>query len=77
MSTDVLERTAPPELEHGPLAHIVLPASGVTEAYILGTPVEALCGHVFVPTRDPKPLPVCPACKEILESLGHNLEGHT
>jgi hypothetical protein len=42
-------------------------AAKVLEARIMGTPVEALCGHVWVPARDPKKLPVCQACKEIYE----------
>ena len=32
-----------------------------------GTPIEALCGHVWVPSRDPRQLPVCQACKDIYE----------
>jgi hypothetical protein len=39
-------------------------AAKVLEARINGTPVEALCGHVWVPARDPKQLPICQACKE-------------
>ena len=39
----------------------------VTEAYILGTPVEALCGHVFTPSKDPKSLPICDTCKDIAD----------
>jgi Protein of unknown function (DUF3039) len=50
------------------VAHIA-PADKITEAYITGTPVEALCGAVFVPSRDPKSLPVCQACKEIFEGF--------
>ena len=42
-------------------------AAKVLEARINGTPVEALCGHVWVPARDPKQLPVCQACKEIYD----------
>jgi hypothetical protein len=36
---------------------------------VTGTPVKALCGKVWVPSRDPKKYPVCPACKEIYEQL--------
>ena len=36
---------------------------------ILGKPVVALCGKVWVPGRDPKRFPVCPACKAIYEGL--------
>jgi hypothetical protein len=55
------------------VAHIVKTDPGesavakVTEARIYGYPVEALCGEVFVPQRDPKKLPMCQACKEIYE----------
>lgn len=42
-------------------------AAKVLEARIYGTPVEALCGHTWVPSRDPKQLPLCEACKSIYE----------
>ena len=41
----------------------------IMEAMVQGTPVRALCGKVWVPSRDPKRFPVCPECKEIFESL--------
>jgi tRNA(Ile2) C34 agmatinyltransferase TiaS len=55
------------------VAHIVKTKRGenaaavVLEARVMGTPVEALCGHVWVPSRDPKQLPVCEECKSIYE----------
>jgi hypothetical protein len=54
-------------------AHIVKTEKGenaaakVLEARIYGTPLEALCGHVWVPSRDPKQLPICEDCKSIYE----------
>ncbi len=42
-------------------------AAKVLEARIYGTPLEALCGHVWVPSRDPKQLPLCEECKSIYE----------
>lgn len=59
------------ETTDGPVAHIVrtLPGEDATAkvlaARIEGTPIEALCGHVWVPSRDPKQLPVCQKCKDI------------
>ena len=41
----------------------------IMEAMVNGTPVRALCGKVWVPSRDPNKFPVCPECKEIYESL--------
>ena len=35
----------------------------------MGTPVVALCGKVWVPSRAPEKFPVCPECKEIWESM--------
>ncbi|MEK7425974.1 MAG: DUF3039 domain-containing protein [Actinomycetota bacterium] len=54
-------------------AHIVKTEPGesaaakVLEARIYGTPLEALCGFVWVPSRDPKQLPLCEDCKSIYE----------
>ena len=45
------------------------------EAMVNGTPVRALCGKVWVPSRDPKRFPVCPECKEIYESIPRGLTG--
>ena len=71
--TDLLEethRSTTDEGDHDRMAHIVVPASAVTEAIITGTPCTALCGKTWVPSRDPKRYPVCPTCKEIAESMG-------
>jgi hypothetical protein len=63
------------QLEHGEpvVAHIVKTKPGedaaakVLEARIYGTPLEALCGHRWVPSRDPSRHPVCSRCKEVYE----------
>ena len=41
----------------------------LTEAMVMGTPVRALCGKVWVPSRAPEKFPVCPECKEAWENL--------
>lgn len=41
----------------------------ITEAMVMGTPVVALCGKVWVPSRDGSKFPVCPTCKEIYDTL--------
>jgi hypothetical protein len=41
----------------------------VTEGYIMGTPVIALCGKVFIPHRDPLKLPICQECHDIINGL--------
>ena len=71
---DVVTRSED-ELQTGePIAaHIVKTGEGdaaakVVEARIYGTPLEALCGVVFVPQRDPSRLPLCAACKDIYDT---------
>jgi hypothetical protein len=44
-------------------------AASVTEGYVMGTPVIALCGKIFVPSRNPERLRVCPICKEVMDSV--------
>ncbi len=67
-------RTGAPEV-----AHIVKSdgdaAARVVEARVYGTPLEALCGAVFVPQRDPRRLPVCAACKDIYDTYRAFNEG--
>lgn len=41
----------------------------ILESAVMGTPVVALCGKVWVPGRDPEKFPICPTCKEIFEGL--------
>ncbi len=68
--TVVDERTQPSldNGDHERFSHYV-PKDKLTEAMVMGTPVVALCGKVWVPSRDPQKFPVCPECKEIWDSL--------
>jgi hypothetical protein len=52
--------------DHDLFAHYV-DKNEATKAMIFGTPVIALCGKVWVPSRDPEKFPVCPECKRIYE----------
>ena len=56
------------EGDHERLSHYADKAK-LMQAMVEGTPVKALCGKVWVPSRDPNRFPVCPECKEIYESL--------
>ncbi|MGH3412491.1 MAG: DUF3039 domain-containing protein [Marmoricola sp.] len=67
--TQVDERTLPTEDgDHERFSHYVAKEK-LTDAMVNGTPVIALCGKVWVPSRDPQRFPVCPECKEIWEQL--------
>ncbi len=72
MSTDVLEDVNTDvkndDNDDEQFAHYAESAS-VTEGYIMGTPVIAICGKVFVPSKNPERLRVCPICKEIMDAL--------
>jgi hypothetical protein len=54
--------------DHERFAHFVKKEK-IVESAVLGTPVVALCGKVWTPSRDPQKFPVCPECKEIYESM--------
>lgn len=54
--------------DHERFAHYVR-KDKVVESAVMGSAVVALCGKVWVPSRDPQRFPVCPECKEIFESL--------
>ncbi|MEN9970972.1 MAG: hypothetical protein RJA75_181 [Actinomycetota bacterium] len=47
----------------------------VVESAVMGNPVVALCGKVWIPNRDPEKFPVCPECKDIYEQMRKNEEG--
>ena len=57
--------------EHDRFAHYV-PKEQATEAFVNGWPVIALCGKVWVPSRDPEKFPICPTCKELYAELGND-----
>lgn len=73
MSLDTLERpqVGDPDLgDDDPIVSHIVKKDGLTQAYIEGTPVRAMCGKVFVPTRDPKRHPLCSDCKEAQDGKG-------
>lgn len=74
--TVVDERTRPvtDDGDHERFSHYV-PKDKLTEAIVMGTPVRALCGKVWVPSRDPQRYPVCPTCKEIWARLPKGPDG--
>ena len=56
------------EGDHERFSHYA-PKDKIVEAMVTGTPIKALCGKVWVPSRDPQKFPVCPTCKEIWEGF--------
>ena len=52
-------------------AHYV-PKDKLADAMVFGTPLTALCGKLWVPTRDGLKFPICPECQEAYNSLAHD-----
>lgn len=67
------------QTEAGSKAHIVklpehlkdltTPLAYITEAIVEGIEVEALCGYLWIPSKDPKKFPLCDICKDIYMKL--------
>jgi hypothetical protein len=69
-TTKVLEKPSTSHTDTGPEMFHYVRKNKIAESAVMGTFVEALCGEVFPVTKVPKPgSPVCPACKEIYDSL--------
>jgi len=54
--------------DHERFAHYVQ-KDKIVESAVMGAPVVALCGKVWIPNRDPGKFPVCPQSKAIFEGL--------
>ena len=68
--TEVLEQPTDSTTGDVPEKFHYVRKNKIAESAVMGTMVEAPCGEVFPVTKSPKPgSPVCPACKEIYESL--------
>ncbi len=70
-TTTITEAEARPvtdDGDHDRFAHYTRRADA-NRAYVEGTPIRALCGKVWVPSRDPSRYPVCPECTKIRERL--------
>ncbi|MFL6101280.1 MAG: DUF3039 domain-containing protein [Actinomycetales bacterium] len=73
-TTTVLERELVEERQlsepgdHERFAHYVRKEK-ILESALTGDPVVALCGKVWLPSRNPDRFPVCPVCKEIHQNL--------
>lgn len=66
--TETIVRPTTGDGDHDRFAHYVK-KDEILPSTVEGTPVKALCGKVWIPSRDPKNFGVCPTCKEIFEGL--------
>lgn len=52
--------------DHERFSHYVIGGGeALLKSAVSGEPVVALCGKIWVPSRDPKKYPVCPECEQI------------
>lgn len=65
-----VDRRVTDDGDHDRFSHYVDKAE-LTRGLIEGTPVTALCGKRWVPSRDPERYPVCPRCRELKGRLGN------
>ncbi|MDP4756052.1 MAG: DUF3039 domain-containing protein [Aquiluna sp.] len=68
--TDILkeEEVVLDQGDHERFSHYVK-KDRIVESAVMGSAVVALCGKVWVPSRDPEKFPVCPDCKKVFEKL--------
>ncbi len=66
--TQLEERVLLDQGDHERFSHYVQ-KNKIVESAVMGNAVVALCGKVWIPSRDPQKFPVCPTCKEIYEGL--------
>ena len=55
-------------------AHIVM-KSDQMRGYVAGEPIRALCGKLWVPSRDFTGLPVCKACEKERDRILAGMKG--
>lgn len=71
MTTSTLDPVVDPRIDDGTtenIAHLIRKEDQL-KAFVYGEAVTALCGKHWVPTVEPKGLPLCPACEKILGLL--------
>lgn len=66
--TSTLRRAQPSTGDGDSEAHIVMKDDQM-KGYLIGQPIEALCGKVWIPTRDYQGLPVCQSCADERDRL--------
>ena len=54
--------------DHDLFAHYA-EENDIMEAFVNGVPIMALCGKIWVPTRDGENYPVCPECVEVYNQI--------
>jgi hypothetical protein len=72
--TELLDQTTPAPTKEPEVAHYAR-SEDITRASVTGEPIQALCGALFVPTRDPSKFPVCEPCQQVLGQIRNGRRG--
>jgi hypothetical protein len=54
--------------DHDLFSHYI-PKSAFDQVWLDGKPATALCGKVWLPTKDASKYPVCPDCKNVYDQM--------
>lgn len=54
--------------DHDKFAHYA-EKDEIMKAFVHGVPIIALCGKIWVPTRDGSLFPICPDCEKVYSQL--------
>lgn len=65
---DKTDVTPTDEGDHDLFAHYVK-KDALEKAIFEGIPTLALCGKLWLPTKDAQRFPVCPTCKDVYEQM--------
>jgi hypothetical protein len=72
--SDLLEQTTPAPTKEPEVAHYAR-SEDIMRASVTGEPIQALCGALFVPTRDPSRFPVCEPCQRVMAQIKRGRSG--
>lgn len=67
-SVEILKSEVFEDGDHDKFSHYA-EQDEIMEAFVYGKSIVALCGKIWVPTRDGTGFQICPKCKEIYSSL--------
>jgi hypothetical protein len=71
MTAPTIDEKTAPQTSHGDGSHDLfshyVERDKIVESAVTGMPVMALCGKVWVPSRDPERYPICPECQRLYD----------
>lgn len=76
LTVDISDKTIEELSEDEPEFTHIIRRDDLERGYLLQEPVTALCGHTWVPTKNPENYPVCPKCKKIAGQLAAGRSGN-